>query len=437
MEKEIKILVINIHSSQNAGDALLAEASIQQLRKQFPKCQITLALNDPDHYKGSEYSIGSFFHFIKPIRSDGSSPWKLGVLVRLILVSFLCAVIYRLTKQGCYFGLRSEERKLIHAYMNTDIVVTKPGNILISSGTFGVAFLVNVYLMFYANLLRKPHYLFPVSIGPVRRFWEKFLVKTLLMNTRMIMLREEISLKVISDAGVRGHPRCFLFPDTTFGYTGSHLEQAAELFNSNGIDLGADRPIIGITAMQWSAQNPYFLEQNNYENCLCSGLVDFTKRYGGKVILFPQVTGPTSAEDDRIASHRIKTLLEQNNVNPVCLDKVINPELLWAAYGKLDLLIGTRMHSVIFALAQEVPVISIGYLHKARGLMQMVGLDEYYIDIDQMQAVNFSSLIEKLWVNREGIKTHIHDILPSLKNKSLQPGYLIAKDYTDMIDHSR
>ena len=45
----------------------------------------------------------------------------------------------------------------------------------------------------------------------------------------------------------------------------------------------------------------------------------------------------------------------------------------------LDYLVGTRFHSVIFALAARVPCIAIGYEHKTRGIMRDLSLDGWVL----------------------------------------------------------
>ena len=60
-----KILMINIHSIMNAGDAALTLVAIQQLEKEFPEAQISLSMNDPHYVKENILIHRSFFAWIK------------------------------------------------------------------------------------------------------------------------------------------------------------------------------------------------------------------------------------------------------------------------------------------------------------------------------------------------------------------------------------
>jgi colanic acid/amylovoran biosynthesis protein len=87
------------------------------------------------------------------------------------------------------------------------------------------------------------------------------------------------------------------------------------------------------------------------------------------------------------------------------------------------------MHSNIFALSQGVPVLAIGYLHKTRGIMRMVGLEDWVIDIDKITPNSLEQMLEAIWRKRTELHTHIMEQLPSLTLQAKQPGVLIATDY--------
>jgi polysaccharide pyruvyl transferase WcaK-like protein len=58
-----------------------------------------------------------------------------------------------------------------------------------------------------------------------------------------------------------------------------------------------------------------------------------------------------------------------------------------------DIIVATRFHNVVMALVCEKPVISISFHHKCESLMSAMGLAEYCLDINELQA---DKLIEKI-----------------------------------------
>ena len=47
----MKILLVNLHSSRNAGDDVLTRVTVDLLLRYFPEAKLTLAMNDPDSFE--------------------------------------------------------------------------------------------------------------------------------------------------------------------------------------------------------------------------------------------------------------------------------------------------------------------------------------------------------------------------------------------------
>jgi len=148
---------------------------------------------------------------------------------------------------------------------------------------------------------------------------------------------------------------------------------------------------------------------------------------GGKVVLLPQCWGPTPGEDDRRTARRIAGLVADLGEAVIAVDDPVPPDLLKAVFGQLDLLVGTRMHSNIFALVQGVPVIPIGYLHKTRGIAQAAGIEEWVIDIHEINDQKLIQKISELWANRERVRLHLEEVMPKLIQESHQAGEILAQ----------
>ena len=148
----------------------------------------------------------------------------------------------------------------------------------------------------------------------------------------------------------------------------------------------SDRPLLGITTINWEKQNLDFKAQSIYETAILNAARTMMTDLKGKVIFFPQVCGNIPATDDRIPAARIHTQLSDFGDRIVLINQPASAEILKTAYGLMDIFIGTRMHSNIFALGGGVPVIAIAYRHKTQGLMNLLDLSEWVIDIDKIDA---------------------------------------------------
>jgi colanic acid/amylovoran biosynthesis protein len=76
------------------------------------------------------------------------------------------------------------------------------------------------------------------------------------------------------------------------------------------------------------------------------------------------------------------------------------------------MLIGTRFHSVIFALTSRIPCVAIGYEHKTRGIMDDLGLGDWVIQIADVEADVLFGLTQRLERQRARYLRQLDDVLP-------------------------
>lgn len=107
----------------------------------------------------------------------------------------------------------------------------------------------------------------------------------------------------------------------------------------------------------------------------------------------------------------------------------VTAEALKAAYGLMDIFIGTRLHSNIFALTAGTPAVMLQYQYKTRGVVEMMGLEDWVIDINEVNESNLSEKLVGLWIEREVVKRRIHQAVQETIQQIEQVGVLIAADY--------
>jgi colanic acid/amylovoran biosynthesis protein len=247
----------------------------------------------------------------------------------------------------------------------------------------------------------------------------------------MVLVREEFSLQQIQQAKVT-NPQLFLQPDMAFSFPAAPSKEASQWLQSYGLETGEDTPLLGVTAINWGAQTGQHTLQVQYESALAGAIRYFVERQHGRVVFFPQVTGAVAYADDRLPAGRVIESMRDLGDQVLLIDQPPAPELLKAAYGLMDIFIGTRMHSNIFALSQGVPVLAIAYRHKTQGIMHMLGLDEWCIDIQSASGPALTGRLAALWEQRSAVSEHIQQALPAIIEASRRAGILIADNFVDM-----
>lgn len=420
----MKILVINLHSSQNAGDDVLTQVTVQQLKRNSVS-EIILAMNDPGSYKEEGIALGSFMFWLKSPHGN----WHINGAFWLIL-SFIAIVLYRLTKRKPLFLIPSQKRPLLQAYFDADLVVSSAGNFLYSSGRVGIPFLVSIYTMAYAIWANKPLYTMPQTIGPLRKTWERWLVKWIIGKMRLLFVRDAISQANLERMGA-WHHHCHLMPDVAFALAPASHEQGIPLLQENGVTVSS-QPLLGVTLINWGAQNHLFTSQHMYETAVSEAIRFFINEYDGHAVLFSQVTGPSASDDDRIPAQRVKQLLADMETRVTFIGGTPTPETLKSAYGQMDVFIGSRLHSNIFALSETIPTIMIQYQPKTRGVVQMLGLSSWVIEIENVTGASLIKMTQKLWREQHHVRQQLEEIMPSIIKQASSAADKIAVDVSHL-----
>lgn len=417
-----RIALINVHSARNIGDAALTEVAIKKLHEQFPNYQITLVMNDLQSYQGKEIKVNSFYNWVYKYNEHLTARF-----LYLLLISFVSLVTFRLFRKPVYITESRCLKATLNAIFQAQIVASSPGGYLYSYGR-GRALILFAFTLAISVLAGKPLYLLPQSIGPFRNRLERIMVKWPLSRARIIMVREMMSLIQLEELKIP-KKKCHFYPDMAFAFQGRSPAEAFNWLNANNINPDFDRPLLGVTVIDWESQYQSFNKQENYERAVASTIRHFIDIHAGRVILFPQSWGPTKNEDDRLPAKRILARIPNASNSVFLVENPISAALLKAIYGTMDIFIGTRMHSNIFAMSQYVPVIPIGYLHKTVGIAQSVGMEDWVIDIEDIDADLLINKLDVLWSMRYQIKHQLEGTIPQLVDQVNMVSLAVADDF--------
>jgi len=109
-------------------------------------------------------------------------------------------------------------------------------------------------------------------------------------------------------------------------------------------------------------------------------------------------------------------------------DPVLSVEDLLVQLAETDAVVATRFHNALLGLALNKPVISISFHQKCTSLMQDMGLQEYCLDIKQLNASKLIEQFCQLEKNAETLKLMIKEKVSECR-RSLDEQYsLIFKD---------
>lgn len=211
----MKLLVLNAHSAQNAGDLAILQETLICLRSAFPDAEITIAINDELSATlpaGVSY-VGSFMRWLLRVDAQGEWHWRKPLVPFYALWLALCGVLFRSINVRL-MPRTPERQQLMRAYYQADMVVVIGGGHLYARHAANIAFMWLWLGIALAVLMRKPLVLLPQSFGPLPGTVQRAMLRWLLSQSALVAAREYRSLELLAEIGLRR--RVLVLPDLAF-----------------------------------------------------------------------------------------------------------------------------------------------------------------------------------------------------------------------------
>jgi colanic acid/amylovoran biosynthesis protein len=282
---------------------------------------------------------------------------------------------------------------------------------------------IMLVLMFHqvwlAKALGKPVYLYAQSFGPYPGLVQRKVASIGLGYADRILVRETRSKELLAGLGLTGD-RVVQVPDSAF------LFQPRLGFDARPL-LGTGEPdekVVGVTVRTWLQGT----RQQAYEQAMAEFIDHLSRRGGLRIAVIAQVTAVHQNDDDRVVGRRIQQLLGPRS-NVVFLEQRFTHHEIKSVFANLDYLVGTRFHSVIFALTAGVPAVAIEYEHKTSGVMRDLGLETWVLPIEDVTAGRLIELFDALVLRRETYVRQLRQIVPGYVTQAAEAAAIIKRTY--------
>ncbi len=403
------ILITNAYTWLNKGDAAITISMIKALRKQWPKTKIWLLSMNPsvDSFQYGKYKchVAPEF-FAETLNSKRLKIIKILQIFKKMVQAAFIATFHKM-------GFKLPGSPTLQKYFEADMVISSGGGFL--NDNFGSFFLLHLFQIYVAILLKKPTVICAQSIGPFRNKLSLFLTKIVLKKADLITLRESISGNLMKKP-----PTCsniYVTADMCFTLSSKEDGDFLDKANLEYLKLPKSAPIIGITVRKWIYPGSFNSKEKHeeYIETFARLINHITEHMNATVIFIPQVIAPK--EDDRITALEIAEKVKNREMVKVLLGNY-SPYEIMHIIKKMDLFIGTRMHSNIFSLMMLVPTIAISYEHKTDGIMRMLKLDEWIIPINALSFKNLKEKVDEAWWRRKEIKKELYKMRRIMMRKA-------------------
>lgn len=303
-----KILVSGYYGFHNIGDEAVLRCVTEQIRHSLPDAELTILSNDPQDTR-EKYGVKS--------------------LPRMCI------------------------HKVLGALLKTDMLISGGGSLL-QDVTSRSSILYYLMLIFLALLFRKRVFIYSQGIGPIRGRLNRRITGFLLKRVDGIAVRDEKSARLLTEIGIPPE-QISVTVDPVLGLHPTDPALGRQLLERLGVYDQNDGPVVG-----WAikAGDEKFLDE------IARSVQYLNKTYQARSVFIP-FHYEQDAKCIEALSHRL------GNQAFYVTDKQLIDEML-SLIGNLDLLIGVRLHSLIYAAVAGVPMLGISYDPKIDAFLESV-----------------------------------------------------------------
>lgn len=295
----------------NLGDEAILFSMLQALQEQYPGFQAVVLSNDPD-FTARTYGV------------EAVNRWKAA--------------------------------EIIPALQRADLLISGGGSLL--QDVTGLKSLVYYLgIIWLARSMGKPVVFYAQGIGPVNSSLGRRMVASTANKVAAITVRDEesrqdlLEMGVIKDVTVTADPVLGVNPETVSSDQGQTILQQA------GLIIDKDLPAAGISVRPWAGQWQQAVA------AACDRMVE-----KGMQVVFLPMHHPVDIEISREVASMMK-------FKSLVLERDCSVSEILSVVSNLRLLVGMRLHALIFAAAMGVHPVGISYDPKVERFLGQLGLE--------------------------------------------------------------
>jgi len=297
------------------------------------------------------------------------------------------------------YGLNAVSRtsviQILAALAEADLFISGGGSLLQDvTGSFSVPYYLG--LAWLARLQGTKTVYYAQGAGPLNKKWSQLLTAFSLNRFELLGVRDQGSQNLLQEIGVKKEIELTVDPVFALYDPLNNLKQQIK-----------GKIEVGISVRPWSV---------DYISELAAALNQFAEGKKIKFIIFPMHQG----SDEEISLQLKKKLTAEAEI---CDLPPVPGEAL-KAFSQLDLFVGVRLHSLIFALLNQIPLLALSYDPKIEGLMSEL---DYLplIKLEDLEADQAAAELENIFAARYSLRKKIKGFLKLKKSE--------AEDFAELV----
>lgn len=325
------------------------------------------------------------------------------------------------------YGVRAVHRMKLgevrRAIKESDGLISGGGSLLQdATGWKSIPYYLGVLKL--AQNMKKPTFIYAQGIGPVQRGIFKPMIRGVFKHCEYISVRDEDSAKLIQDFGVRWN-EVQIVPDPVMGLPLPEPSKVQKLAYGGGnarrvTPKGEEEeplPVIGVSVRFWE-------ESRSELDRIAEGLKQFASKRKVHIRLLPFHL-PTDEEASAYVKQKIGHLSGTGSQVSTC-SNVTDPQMMLLEVSRCELVLGMRLHSLIYAASQRVPMIGVSYDPKIDAFLHRLNTEPVGTTA-ALEAGKLAEELEEVFENRKEWLEEREEAIASLKKEAQEPAAHILK----------
>lgn len=293
---------------------------------------------------------------------------------------------------------------LLKEILSADLFISGGGGLLQDvSGVSTIIYYLSLVKL--AKFFGKKTLFYAQGFGPVNSDRGKQIVKQIANGVDLITVRDNESAELFRAVGVT-KPPIIVTADPVIALKGSGAES---IFRKEGLESKGSFDL-AISVRPWETKNGY-LEP------LAQVADRMHEKFNARIIVIPFQL----SQDLEVCME----LASRMHCDPYVVKNGYTPEEMISFIGSMDMLLGMRLHSLIFASSYSVPMGGIIYDPKVEIFAKSIGAPHWNLEELNPDQI-FNELVE-LYENREEHFKKQKQLLDPLHEKSLQTAEIASE----------
>jgi polysaccharide pyruvyl transferase CsaB len=343
-----RILISGYYGFHNIGDDSILTAVVESLRARLPGADITVLSQNP--------AATAEKHAVKSV-SRRSFPAILGAARRC------------------------------------DLLISGGGSLL-QDVTSRKSILYYLAIMWLAFLLGKKVFIYSQGVGPLRGGLNRRLTAWTLRRASGVVVRDAASAELLSEIGLPAE-RVTVTADPVLRIKKADLTAGRAILEGEGFRPEAGAPLVGFAVRERKLDSEFMEE-------LRLSIRRLRREHGAQILLIPF----HYSEDMPV----IEALEEQLSGEVLAIrHKHLTHEML-SIIGNVDVLVGVRLHALIYAAVMDVPMIAVSYDPKINSFMHALDMKALSAVYDFKSAYfieEFEKTLKNAGAIREGVRKNV------------------------------